>query len=306
MANPEHVKIVKLGSTAIDRWQEEYQTPLDLTNAILDGIDLEGADLRSTDLCGASLIGACLDEVDLTNVLMNNANLSSSSMQYASLQGASLQYANLISADLRHANLTSSVLYGADMRMVKINYANLTRAKYATLLPTTGYWPALLVMYDDGPHIQCWHNNMNIPDTRQFWFQDKYLENLYFGLCNIADHTTVLPNGILQLPKLKIAKPTDVCDLMPLSNKVGIDLPTTDPLCIWPCRLMLCDNGLHIQVEHYNMTLVQARKFWEQQRDQHKWMTNRANMYLGLCDIADASTVSNDGIITLPPLKIVS
>jgi uncharacterized protein YjbI with pentapeptide repeats len=116
MANPEHVRLLKSGVAAWNRWRlEEPDIWPDLITAplrslSLDGVNLENTNLHRADLESSSLVGAKLRNANLKDAVLINANL----------QGASLRESNLYNADLRDANLE-----GADLRD-----ANLSRARF--------------------------------------------------------------------------------------------------------------------------------------------------------------------------------
>ncbi len=72
MANPEHVRIVRQGTDAIDRWKEEH--PLEV-------MDLSGADLTRANLIAANLIAANLSVANFKDSILEytifaNCNLS--------------------------------------------------------------------------------------------------------------------------------------------------------------------------------------------------------------------------------------
>jgi hypothetical protein len=102
MANPEHLKILKMGFEAWNDWRAKnpHETP-----------DLTGADLRGVDLETASLGGALLDRSNLTGVNLYLADLIG-----ASLGGAAMKEAKLVGARLDVANLVGTDLTGAEPR----------------------------------------------------------------------------------------------------------------------------------------------------------------------------------------------
>ena len=59
MGNPEHIKTLKLGVEAWNRWRMENRTvEPDLSDAVLAGDNLSGANLCGTNFRRANLIGA--------------------------------------------------------------------------------------------------------------------------------------------------------------------------------------------------------------------------------------------------------
>jgi TIR domain/Pentapeptide repeats (8 copies) len=136
MANPEHVEIVRKGTTAIRDWrQENTDTYLDLrsadlsganlrsailNSAILNSADLRSANLRGADLRSADLSGANLSGADLSGANLNSADLRSADLSSADLSGANLRGADLRGAGLRSADLSSADLSGANLRSASL------------------------------------------------------------------------------------------------------------------------------------------------------------------------------------------
>ena len=102
MANPEHVKIVKLGWEAVERMGEEYP---------MDGFDLRGANLEG---------------INLESVNLANANLEEAMLSFAQLGGAQLYRANLRKAGLFSTELVGTNLDGASLREAQFWHANMT------------------------------------------------------------------------------------------------------------------------------------------------------------------------------------
>jgi uncharacterized protein YjbI with pentapeptide repeats len=134
MANPEHLKILKQGVMAWNRWRRKnpniqpdlrngYLTMVSLIKADLRGAILHKANLTDTDLSLANLFGANLFGANLYNANLHNANLSEANLSDAYLGGAALGHANLYEAQLRRANL-----HGANLRSANIRFANLSGA----------------------------------------------------------------------------------------------------------------------------------------------------------------------------------
>jgi hypothetical protein len=101
MANEEHLKILKQGVEAWNRWREENPE----VQPNISGSDLRGSDLREANLHGS--------------------NLSFADLRRANLHGADLCGTNLRGSDLSGANLSGVYLIGADLREVHLNWANL-------------------------------------------------------------------------------------------------------------------------------------------------------------------------------------
>jgi uncharacterized protein YjbI with pentapeptide repeats len=115
LGNPEHVELVKRGSTAIKRWRKcNPDVQLDLRGADLRGISLAGANLS-----GASLGAGAPDE--------SRANLSNAALRKAHIRNAYFRWADLRGADLRQADLSGSQLSIVDFSFAKLSGANLSK-----------------------------------------------------------------------------------------------------------------------------------------------------------------------------------
>jgi uncharacterized protein YjbI with pentapeptide repeats len=111
MANPEHLKILKQGVKAWNKWREEnFYTRPDLSEASLKDADLEGTNLSKANLSRSAFVGA---------------NLSSTDLRDAELVEADLTLAVLVEADLRSASLVGAKLDDVDLRAAKLNGADL-------------------------------------------------------------------------------------------------------------------------------------------------------------------------------------
>ena len=123
MANLEHLKILKQGVSAWNKWREENpDEKIDLSNASLIGANLSRSDFGKVNLGGVNL-----KEADLGDTLLDNANFENSD----------LRAARLCSAFLRDANLTAANLYMADLRAADLSAAHLDHADF-TLVCTNG------------------------------------------------------------------------------------------------------------------------------------------------------------------------
>jgi uncharacterized protein YjbI with pentapeptide repeats len=150
MVNPEHVKILKQGSEAWNKWfRRKLSSGLpDLSEADLSDTDLSGCDLRGVTLKKAILIRANLSHADLRGANLSESFLFRANLQEAEANGASLNAADISEANLEgivlnnsyligailtksnleRAQLSASDLKGADLRGADLREANLSRA----------------------------------------------------------------------------------------------------------------------------------------------------------------------------------
>lgn len=132
MANPEHVKIVKAGKTALDEWWRANPDPVSTREITLD--------LRGADFSGMDLRGAKLRQADLTDAKLEKTNLLEARVEYAVLEGANLKGANLdhtyfLSAKMDNAILENAVFhdtdfYGARLRNAIFKNTRLERVRF--------------------------------------------------------------------------------------------------------------------------------------------------------------------------------
>jgi len=147
MANSEHLKILKQGVDAWNKWREENLevTPdlkvARLTRANLSGGDLVSANLRDAHLRGANLREAYLSKADLSGANLRGAHLRGAKLGEANLVGANLGGAGLVGAYLREADLRGADLGGADLGETDLRGANLHRAD----LSNSNFTSALMV-----------------------------------------------------------------------------------------------------------------------------------------------------------------
>jgi uncharacterized protein YjbI with pentapeptide repeats len=146
MPNPEHLKILKQGVDAWNKWMNEnYDIKPDLIKA-----NLREANLREANLLGAKLCKAKINRADLRRAKLDRADLSGANLREANLLGAKLCKAKINRADLRRAkldgadlreaflcgaNLYKADLVEADLRSADFSWANLAEAdfRYADL-----------------------------------------------------------------------------------------------------------------------------------------------------------------------------
>jgi hypothetical protein len=149
MPNDEHVKLLKQGADAWNKWRVEnpnirpdlseadlieanlygaYLNVANLRDAVLSEADLGRANLNGADLRGANLRGADLWEAHLTDANLSDAVLSKAKLDGANLRGANLRGADFGGANLSGADLRSAVLSEADLSRANLNGADLRGA----------------------------------------------------------------------------------------------------------------------------------------------------------------------------------
>lgn len=140
MANQEHLRILKKGVEAWNKWRKNHpRIKPDLSNAKLEFTDLVGLDLRCTNLCRANLVNADLHRVALSWANLSGANLESTRLRTADLfdadlGGANLSNSELIGANLRHAELSKASLCGTNLRGANLNSAILKGADFSNAI----------------------------------------------------------------------------------------------------------------------------------------------------------------------------
>jgi len=163
MAHPEHLKILKRGVKAWNKWRKENpDIKPDLSKANLKmgnlwnlrGVDFTGANLRRArlfyyatltkanlrhaDLSGAELVGANLHDANLMDADFSEANLTEADLQKVNLFCGKLRGVKLKDANLRQADLFGAKLSGADLSSANLNSACImaTDIKNANLKDT--------------------------------------------------------------------------------------------------------------------------------------------------------------------------
>jgi hypothetical protein len=139
MANKEHLKLLRQGVKAWNRWREDNPAvqpdfnEANFNQARLSGVDFSRADLREADMVKADLVKADLsraqlDGAALCEARLREARLSMADLRMADLRGADLNGAHLNGAILSGAILGGARLLGADLSRAALNGAVLSRA----------------------------------------------------------------------------------------------------------------------------------------------------------------------------------
>lgn len=149
MANSEHLKILRQGTEAWNRWRKKHRAEqpdlshADLRNINLRAANLNGANLTYVNLEGANLGRAYLEaaelhgatprrahlfDADLGHADLRENDLREAALWHARLEGANLRDARLGAADLRFADLTDAELRGADLALANLTNTHLLHA----------------------------------------------------------------------------------------------------------------------------------------------------------------------------------
>jgi hypothetical protein len=143
MANPEHLKILKLGVKVWNKWLlNNHGVKPNLSNANLQGAKLHGANLRRADFSGANLYMADLSSTNLyranlSETFPGHANFCDADLRSADLCSAKLCFANFSGANLSGAILRDTSFSGGDLREANLNGANLDNANFYDLYMRT-------------------------------------------------------------------------------------------------------------------------------------------------------------------------
>ena len=124
MADESHLKILRQGVEAWNRWRKENPT----IRPALSGADLSNLNLSDINLNYARLDLAKFCRTDLTRARMAESNSALADFSYANLTNASFLRANPITANFNRADLCEARLMGANLSEAYFIKANLTRA----------------------------------------------------------------------------------------------------------------------------------------------------------------------------------
>lgn len=180
MADQDHVRVIKEGALAWNKWREDASlvhpelSAVDLSRANLSGANLSGANLgranlrganlRKSDLSGAKLIGAKLVDANLSEARITDANLTGADLSHADIRNADLHNVNLRWAKLHKARLNGAHLKTANLSAANLSQADLTDANLrSALLIETNFSQAKLTgckVYG----ISAWNINLDAAD----------------------------------------------------------------------------------------------------------------------------------------------
>jgi uncharacterized protein YjbI with pentapeptide repeats len=132
MVDENHIKVIRGGADAVEKWRRENPgKKLDLSFAILIGIDLS-----NMDLSGAVLSRALLSNAKFVGTNFSEANLSHATLQRANLSGADLSGASLSFADCLYTNLSNAKLPTAMFVNVSLGSADLSGVEASGITAT--------------------------------------------------------------------------------------------------------------------------------------------------------------------------
>lgn len=125
MANPEHLKTLKSGWRAWNKWRDEHPAVM----PDLSYTDLKCVKLRTANLRGVNFTKSSLSECDLKGVYFSGADLSGARLHQADLKFAKLGGAKLVGTDLVGADLKFADLRGADLSKAVVGFVNFEATK---------------------------------------------------------------------------------------------------------------------------------------------------------------------------------
>jgi len=127
MASPEHLRILKQGVEAWNRWRAQNPgTKPNLARSEISGLELAGVDLHDAELCaariwfndmsGADLRNAHLMEAQIIGCELDGADMSGAYAPNLNLTESKLNQAKFYRAHFEYVNLSLTELWGADFR----------------------------------------------------------------------------------------------------------------------------------------------------------------------------------------------
>jgi len=134
MADPVHIRILRRGKKAWNRWRSACDDRPDLRDGRgipkeLRGFDLRNADLRSALIPDAQLRNADLTGADLSGCIGRFAVFSAAHLGCARLDHADLRCTSFRRADLRGASLNGAILRFASLVEARVEGASFREAE---------------------------------------------------------------------------------------------------------------------------------------------------------------------------------
>lgn len=201
MANPEHLSILKKGTTPWNEWRRRNPG----VQPDLSGADLEAAYLSETSPDWTEPN----PPEDLAVINLTKVNLSEANLRYAILKGAELRSANLLRTNLMGANLRRADLSGANLTRARLYHSNLTLANLSrTDLEGAMFWETIL--------------------ARVNFSRARGLDSCRHGGPSIIDHRTLLRSGPLPTDFLRgCGLPEIVIEHLPEFFKSRLGFPSS-------------------------------------------------------------------------------
>ena len=132
MAIEEQLSILKKGVGAWNKWREQNgTTKVDLSGAVLSGLNLSGIDFRDARLTRVDFREANLQRARLSLANLSRATLIGTSLHRANLKETRLAHTILLNADLRDADLSSAYLHKTVLATTDLTGAYLYKAHFS-------------------------------------------------------------------------------------------------------------------------------------------------------------------------------
>jgi len=132
MANEEQLSILKKGVESWNKWREANSiTKVDLSGAVLSGLNLSSMDFRDARLTRVDFREANLERARLTLANLSRATLIGTSLNRAILKESRLAHSIIMNADLRDADLSSAYLHKTVLATSDLTGAYLYKAHFS-------------------------------------------------------------------------------------------------------------------------------------------------------------------------------
>lgn len=139
MANPEHLRVVTAGSSALRAWRAAHpHVRLDLASAVLSGANLKDSDLsfstlhmadfRGGNLSGALFVGSEISHVDFLGADLSAANLTGTELTRVNLSNADLSDATFVRATLMELVLARTNFERARFGATSVGMCDLSQS----------------------------------------------------------------------------------------------------------------------------------------------------------------------------------